>query len=183
MCVWVKVCPISKPCFLPSKETKASAGRWNGVEWWILHTRCLESCREGEVPLSKNSSYFLTGTWHWPRKYVTKYWVNHSILPQWRVRKSMDKGALWYQHECGKLLLRLEACGIWDGKQVHHESARLFPWVELSDSGKRSFHHSVVSFVILSHRSSLEPLVSTTLRGLIGTWLAEFHLRVEVTLL
>ena len=66
---------------------------------------------------------------------------------------------------------------------MHHESARLFPWVELSDSDKRSFHHSVVSFVILSHRSSLEPLVSTTLRGLIGTWLAEFHLRVEVTLL
>ena len=65
---------------------------------------------------------------------------------------------------------------------MHHESARLFPWVELSNPDKRSSPHSAASFVILSHRSSLEPLVSTTLRGLFGTWLAELHLKVEVTL-
>ena len=65
----------------------------------------------------------------------------------WRIKKSMDKGDLWYQHECGNLFLRLQACGIWGGKQVHHESARLFPWVELSDPDKRSFHHSAVIVV------------------------------------
>ena len=107
--------------------------------------------------------------WQWKRSTIVKEFL---IFPDWcttlakgvcdkvlneslytssvKVRKSMDKGAMWYQHKCGKLLLRLEACGIWGGKQVHHESARLFPWVELSDPDKRSFHHSAASFVILS---------------------------------
>ena len=158
MCAWVKVCPFSKPWFLPSKETKASAVRWNGVEWWILHTRCLESWGVGEVP-----SLTMEEEHHCQRiPHIS--WLVHNIGQgsmwqsiEWitytssvKIRKSMDKGAMWYQHECGKLLLRLEACGIWGGKQVHHESARLFPWVELSDPDKRSFHHSAASFVILS---------------------------------
>ena len=53
------------------------------------------------------------------------------------------------------------------------------PWVELPAPHKRSLHHRCRD----GQRSSLEPLVSTTLRDLLGTWVVGFNLGEEVALI
>ena len=52
-------------------------------------------------------------------------------------------------------------------------------WVELSGPYKRSLSHRAAIFVILSHRSSLEPLVSTILE-VFSTRVVGYNLSVEV---
>ena len=52
-------------------------------------------------------------------------------------------------------------------------------WVELPGPYKRSLSHRAAIFVILSHRSSLEPLVSTILE-VFSTRVVGYNLSVEV---
>ena len=52
-------------------------------------------------------------------------------------------------------------------------------WVELPGPYKRSLYHRAAIFVILSHRSSLEPLVSTVLE-VFSTRVVGYNLSVEV---
>ena len=52
-------------------------------------------------------------------------------------------------------------------------------WVELPGPYKRSLYHRAAIFVLLSHRSSLEPLVSTILE-VFSTRVVGYSLRVEV---
>ena len=52
-------------------------------------------------------------------------------------------------------------------------------WVELPGPYKRSLYHRAAIFVLLSHRSSLEPLVSTVLH-VFSTCVVGYNLRVEV---
>ena len=52
-------------------------------------------------------------------------------------------------------------------------------WVELPGPYKRSLYHRAAIFVLLSHRSSLEPLVSTILE-VFSTRVVGYNLRVEV---
>ena len=52
-------------------------------------------------------------------------------------------------------------------------------WVELPGPYKRSLYHRAAIFMILSHRSSLEPLVSTILE-VFSTRVVGYSLRVEV---
>ena len=52
-------------------------------------------------------------------------------------------------------------------------------WVELPGPYKRSLYHRAAIFMLLSHRSSLEPLVSTILE-VFSTRVVGYSLRVEV---
>ena len=52
-------------------------------------------------------------------------------------------------------------------------------WVELPGPYKRSLYHRAAIFMLLSHRSSLEPLVSTILE-VFSTCVVGYSLRVEV---
>ena len=52
-------------------------------------------------------------------------------------------------------------------------------WVELPGPYKRSLYHRAAICVLLSHRSSLEPLVSTILE-VFSTRVVGYSLRVEV---
>jgi hypothetical protein len=52
-------------------------------------------------------------------------------------------------------------------------------WVELPGPYKRSLYHRAAICVLLSHRSSLEPLVSTVLE-VFSTCVVGYSLRVEV---
>ena len=52
-------------------------------------------------------------------------------------------------------------------------------WVELPGPYKRSLYHCAAIFLIFSHRSSLEPLVSTVLE-VFSTRVVGYNLSVEV---
>jgi len=52
-------------------------------------------------------------------------------------------------------------------------------WVELPGPYKRSLYHHTTIFVLLSHRSYLEPLVRTVL-DVFSTCVVGYNLRVEV---
>ena len=52
-------------------------------------------------------------------------------------------------------------------------------WEELPGPYKRSLYHQAAIFVLLSHRSSLEPLVSTSLE-VFSTCVVGYNLSVDV---
>ena len=56
-------------------------------------------------------------------------------------------------------------------------------WVELPGPYKRSLYHRAAIFVLLSHRSSLEPLVSTTLKRSLWNLGVGINPGVEVALI
>ena len=72
---------------------------WGAGQWGKHHLSLQRS-----NTIVKEFLNFLSGAWHWQGSMGQNIvWI--TILPQWKVRKIMDKGAMWYQHECGQLLL------------------------------------------------------------------------------
>ena len=62
---------------------------------------------------------------------------------------------------------------------MHHARSGMFPLGGAACPYKRSLYHCAAIFVILSHRSSLEPLVSTILE-VFSTRVVGYNLSVEV---